>query len=96
MDADTATFISARSTTRTSSQAHRSSSLLIGDSGSYPSYAYAYDGGRGHDSWSSLKKLLVGRRPSEKEKEKYRTLERREPRRLRKKSLSYAVAVGSS
>jgi hypothetical protein len=84
MDAETATIF----TSRTS---HRSSSLLIGESG----YTYTGAAGEnenrfsssGHESWSSLKKFL-SRRPSQK----YRTLERREPRRLRKKSLSAVAA----
>lgn len=94
MDAETVTISTIH---RTISLAHRSSSLLIDDSG------YTYTGttgnekvdgnekrlsGSGHESWSSFKKFL-SRRPSQKN---YRTLERREPRRLRKKSLSVSVA----
>ncbi|CRG84326.1 hypothetical protein PISL3812_01623 [Talaromyces islandicus] len=64
-----------------SSIGHRSSSLLIGED----RQSYMPDEqvtGNVNASWSIRK--LLSRRPSEK----YRTLERREPRRLRKKSLS--------
>ncbi|KAF3400951.1 hypothetical protein DPV78_005361 [Talaromyces pinophilus] len=90
MDAETATIF----TSRTS---HRSSSLLINESGySYTGVSenenqFSSSSSSGHESWSSLKKFLLSRRPSQK----YRTLERREPRRLRKKSLSAVTASAS-
>ncbi|QKX58469.1 uncharacterized protein TRUGW13939_05593 [Talaromyces rugulosus] len=63
-----------------SSIGHRSSSLLIGEQ---RRRSYVPDEHAGVNVSWSIRKLL-SRRPSEK----YRTLERREPRRLRKKSLS--------
>lgn len=67
-----------------SSIGHRSSSLLIGEQRrrSFVATDEQTQAGVVNMSWS-IRKLLT-RRPSEK----YRSLERREPRRLRKKSLS--------
>lgn len=77
-----------------SSIGHRSSSLLIGERrrsfvpDEHPGISknlntnHNNNNNNNQESWSIRK--LLSRRPSEK----YRTLERREPRRLRKKSLS--------
>lgn len=84
----------AETSTRTSSIAHRSSSLLIGEQRRRSFVAVEDEkrmAGR-PDSWS-IKKLILGRNGSQK---KYRSLERREPRRLRKKSLANTYSTGTT